>query len=146
MPPKPLEFPLKFKVFLRHAIGGRLYGDRLHIFRRFWCDRIKRFSKLKTPKTQVIEIFSDTGMSQESDPREFTDEGRLEMANEIISIFIEVKISEHTFKSLVKEIKEWREGNRHQQRINAAKSSWSETARRKRKKKKSLAQSKNLKK
>jgi maltodextrin utilization protein YvdJ len=32
---RPIKFPLKFRVFLRLAIGGRSYGDRLHIFRKY---------------------------------------------------------------------------------------------------------------
>lgn len=32
---KPPKFPMKFREFLRRAFGGRLHGDRLHMFRKF---------------------------------------------------------------------------------------------------------------
>ena len=66
--PKPPKFPMTFRELLRRIIGGRLHGERLHIFRKFWCAQLKQ-----------CEHFDYAGVEDIK-----TDEGRLNKANEVI--------------------------------------------------------------
>ena len=124
MATRALRFPAPFKVFLRHAIGGRQYADRLHIFRKYWCS--------------LLEIYARMGSPAGPGDDNKTDEGRMSMTNRAIEQFSRNGVDQIRFYELKDSIAVWRKRNRIQQRRNAAKASWTETARRKRKKQKSL--------
>jgi hypothetical protein len=105
--PKPIKFPMKFKEFLRRTIGGRLHGDRLHTFRKYWRHALKVYADLQPvpPERKTMEFFET-----ETDKHiaEFNLEG----------------VDERFFKHHKREIAAWRSENRIQQRRNAAKKRW----------------------
>jgi hypothetical protein len=101
---------MKFKEFLRRTIGGRLRGDRLHIFRKYWC--------------AMLGIYADLGSEAALGDDNKTDEGRQKMTDKIIEKFSREGIDEIFFKSHQRSIAAWRSENRIQQRRNAAKKRW----------------------
>jgi len=107
---KPPKFPMKFKEFLRRAIGGRLHGDRLHIFRKYWC--------------AMLEVYAELGSGPSLGNDNRTDEGRLKKTNDVIEKFTREGVDEIFFKSNQRAIAAWRSENRIQQRRNAAKKRW----------------------
>lgn len=124
MPAKPSRFPIKFKVFLRLAFGGRLHGDRLHFFRKYWCWTRKLEADIK-----------NLGLPP-SEQNTKTDAQWMDMANEVIAKYTRDWVYERDFNELFNSIENWRWLNRLEQRQNAAKSSWTPKARRKRKRRK----------
>jgi hypothetical protein len=102
---KPLVFPIKFKVCLRLAIGGRLHHERLDIFRKFWSDQLKDMAAVSALYNQPYE--------------HPTDESRLNQANIMIDKFTSEGVDESWFHNLKNGIPEWRRRNMVQQRINA---------------------------
>lgn len=106
---KPVRFPIKFKLFLRIAIGARSYGERLPIFRKYyrealranadegsllWGDGDKAVALSIEATDRKIETLSRTGVSEEFCVRHLI------------------------------AIPEWRQKKRTEQRRNAAKSRW----------------------
>jgi hypothetical protein len=108
--PKPLKFPIKFRVFLRLAIGGRLYAERLRIFRKFWCAMLK----------QMAEHEGRAG----SGDNDTTDVGRKDMAAKAVDKYGRDGIDESDFCLFKADIAIWRSLNRIEQRKNAAQSRW----------------------
>jgi hypothetical protein len=104
---KPPKFPLKFKVFLRLAIGGRSYGDRLRIFRKYWCYMLKIYADLEhvPPERKTAEFFEAE-------------------ANKVIAKHQLEGVDEWFLKTHSRAIAAWRSENRIQQRRNAAKKRW----------------------
>jgi hypothetical protein len=87
-PEKKHKFPMKFKVFLRLAIGGRSYGDRLHIFRKYWCHLQKVYVDLEhvLPDRKTPEFFeAETNREIEKRQREGVDESFLKTHTRIIA-------------------------------------------------------------
>jgi hypothetical protein len=114
---EPPKFPMKFKECLRRVIGGRLHGDRLHIFRKFWCAMLKHYE-------DIAAI-----------PAEYkTDEWRQNKANEIIEKYTREGVDKITFDNFITTIPQWRKEARIIQRRNAAIKSWTPANRKKRKK------------
>ena len=103
----PPEFPLKFKVMLRRIIGGKRYAERLRLFRKFWCSRLKYFDEAKGVRT-----------------RESTEEGRIENTNELITAWVGKGVDESSFKLVSRDFPIWRVENRQLQRKAAAESRW----------------------
>jgi hypothetical protein len=98
------------------VIGGRLYADRLHYFRRYWCDTMPPY-----------ENHGD--FTQEEN-----EESRLKKANWMIEKFTREGVDEDWFKTIAKGFPIWREKNRIKQRTDAAIKSWTPENRKKRKK------------
>ena len=101
---KPPDFPMPFKVFLRDAFGGRLYAERLRMFRKFLRWFYQNFTTAQGRKTaQAPEILTDSqinGLAANgvSDP--------------------------HWYFETVRDIQGWRKENRVQQRHAAINSRW----------------------
>jgi hypothetical protein len=108
--PKPLKFPLKFKVFLRLIIGGRLHSERLHIFRNFWCAMLKKH----------YELGSYAGFGDDNT----TNEGRQNMTANMVEKYNRDGVDELNFNRFKADITCWRNRNRIEQRRNAAKCRW----------------------
>jgi len=104
---KPPSFPMKFKECLRRVIGGRLHGERLHFFRRYWCDTLQHY-----------EFYDRVS------PKEKNAEGRLKKANEMIEKFTAEGVDEHWFNTISKGFPIWRGLNRIKQRKDAANKRW----------------------
>jgi hypothetical protein len=104
-PPKPLIFPIKFKICLRLAIGGRLHKTRLTIFRKFWCDQLKGMADYHAHYNQPCE--------------HSTDDTRLAQANLMIDKFTREGVDERWFDSFKNDIRGWRKRNLVRQRKNA---------------------------
>jgi len=98
---------MKFKEFLRRVIGGRLHGDRLHIFRTYFFE--------------VIKAYEGVGYTP---PEEKTDEGRLKKVNAVIERFARDGVDQMWFNNLSARIPAWRKEKRIQQRRNAANIRW----------------------
>jgi len=96
----------------------------------------------------MLEMYARRfGNQKEPGDDDTTDEGRTNMANKAIEKFSREGIEQIRFYELKDSIARWRNYNRIQQRKNAAKASWTEEARRKRRKnQKSLARTKKRKK
>jgi hypothetical protein len=58
---KPPKFPMKLKVFLRRAFGGRLHSDRLYLFRKFLKSEYS-FGHEDMPE-KLLETFSKSGIT-----------------------------------------------------------------------------------
>ena len=95
--PKPAKFPMKFQEFLRRTFGGRLHSERLRMFRKYLVSEF--FSSLESPDDFAAKLIGAMGENGVKD--------------------------QESYFHLVREIKQWKENNRIQQRINAAKSRWS---------------------
>lgn len=91
---------MTFKECLRRIIGGRSYGNRLHLFRRFWSAMLNESSEYKT----------------EAD--------RLNGAGEQIAYFKLNHVSEGEFGDIARNFFKWRKERDRQQRTNAVKSRW----------------------
>lgn len=134
---KPIVFPLPFKIFLRYAIGGRLHSERLHIFRKFWCQMLVDAAIRGRHYGQPGPYFD-------------TEEERLDQANIMIAKLKQEGILENDFRRYFESLQQWRHSIRLGQRRNATKASWTPKARRLRRlrktlrnKKKSLAKPEN---
>lgn len=102
MSEKPLCFPMKFKEFLRRAIGGRLYADRLHIFRRYW----------------------DTVLLKTLTTKDMTDDNRSIVTDATVTMLIQNGVDSGFYRRNTEGIKAWRQENQRQQRIDAANKRW----------------------
>lgn len=110
-PQKPLVFPLPFKVFLRHAVTGkRSYGERLPIFKKYWCSKLEYFARIES---KLIP-----GLDNQ------TPEGRLDMALKVIEKYQREGVDESFFITHVNGVAHWRKEEQIFQRRNAAKSRW----------------------
>jgi hypothetical protein len=105
---EPPKFPMKFKECLRRVIGGRLHGNRLHIFRNYWSVQLKKY--------EAMDYAESVGIK--------TDEGRLNMANEMIEKYTREGVGRDSFNQLLNGIPKWRKENQIQQRRDAAKKRW----------------------
>lgn len=114
---KPPKFPMTFKECLRRVIGGRLHGNRLHIFRKYWCAMLKHFEDIAAMPTEYK-----------------TNDGRLNKANEMIEKYAREGVDKITFDRFITAIPECRKEARIIQRKNAAIKSWTPANRKKRKK------------
>lgn len=103
--PKPLQFPIKFKVFLRLVFGGRYHAERLRMFRKYWCFMLKE-------------------MAETGPRRGKTDEARLNQASEIIAMWNREGVDEDDYRYHSGMIPKWRKQNRSEQRRAAALSRW----------------------
>lgn len=56
--PEPYKFPMKFKKFLQIMFGGRLYADRLHLFRKYLTHQLQEAMDLKhlSPQARDTEV------------------------------------------------------------------------------------------
>jgi hypothetical protein len=106
-PPKPIQFPMKLKEFLRRLIGGRSYGNRLALFRRYW----RYVSALSVRKKSDAEIEKSLHAILE----EFSAEG----------------VDEVSYDYHSKVFPNWRKMMLRDQRRNAAKSRWVKEKRKK---------------
>ena len=107
---KTQKFPMPFKECLRRVIGGRLYGDRLRSFKKYWC--------------AMLKYYADLGSKPASGDDNKTDEGRQKMTQEIIEKFIREGVDEFWFNNISAGFTAWRKQNRIQQRSDAAKKRW----------------------
>jgi hypothetical protein len=109
---KRLRFPLKFRVFLRLVVKGkRSYGERLPIFKKYWCSK--------------LEYFATQGSDPPVGSDNKTSEGRLEMTLKIIEKCQREGVDENFFITHLHGIERWRKEMQVEQRRNAAKSRWS---------------------
>lgn len=94
--PKPVKFPMKFKDFLKRAFKGRLYSERLHLFRKF-----------------LISQYCNNHVNPEI------------AASDLIATLVQTGIKNPMlYYKWILEIAHWRVSNRIQQRRQAAKSRW----------------------
>ena len=119
---KPPTFPISFKECLRRVIRGRLHGDRLHLFRKYWASQLKQFENMDYAELECIK----------------TDEGRLNKANVMIEKFTRDGVDKYWFDSISAGFPKWRQEYRIQQRRNASNMRWGKNP------KKSLAGDKQL--
>jgi maltodextrin utilization protein YvdJ len=103
---RPIKFPLKFRVFLRLAIGGRSYGDRLHIFRKY------HNAYLQT----VIQPNPGEDYS--------TAESREKVTDSRIAFYNQNGLIESAYRLHFNNIRSWRGFTNRQQRKNAINSRW----------------------
>jgi hypothetical protein len=94
-PGKIPNFPMKFREFLRRAFGGRLHSERLRLFRKYLVFSFSNYVDPEDIAAKTIEKFSRMGIT-----------------------------NPNYFFEVVRDISNWRENNRIQQRRNAAKSRW----------------------
>jgi hypothetical protein len=102
MPEKPLHFPMKFKVFLRLAFGGRLHADKLRNFRKYWRVRLKDFDRTK----------------------DMSEENRGRVTDASVNLYVRDGVSGDFYKANIDRIKDWRKENMRQQRVDAARKRW----------------------
>ena len=98
---------MKFKEFLRRVIGGRLHGDRLHIFRKY-----------------CYELVIATENIGHIPPEEKTEDHRLKKVSEAVERFTRDGVDQVRFYHFSTSIPAWRQGNRIEQRRNAANKRW----------------------
>lgn len=111
------RFPMKFKECLRRIIGGRSFGNRLHLFRQFWSAKLNESSEYQTEAARLDEV------------------------SEQISYYNLHQVSAGAYADIARGFHAWRKERDRQQRVNAIKSRWD-----KQKRKKSLASRKKHKK
>jgi hypothetical protein len=95
-PEKPPHFPMKFREFLRRALGGRLHAERLRFFRKFLVSIF--FAPCDDPEAVSMEMIGKLSQNGINDP--------------------------DSYFTFMREIKEWRPKNKIQQCRNAANSRW----------------------
>lgn len=108
--PKPPKFPMKFRVFLRRAFGGRLHCDRLHLYRKYLLQQFE------------VEVWFRGGLMRVQNPQQR--QQRTLAAEKLRDEFLE-KMSRdgvtdpEWFSAVFQEIQRWRQLNRVQQRKDA---------------------------
>src|ERR1035441_1592102 len=103
---RPIKFPLKFRVFLRLAIGGRSYGDRLHIFRKYH------------------NAYLQTVIQPNPGEEYSTAESREKVTDSRIAFYNQNGLIESAYRLHFNNIRSWRGFTNRQQRKNAINSRW----------------------
>jgi hypothetical protein len=110
---RPIKFPMQFRVFLRLAIGGRSYGDRLHIFRLYH------------------NAYLQTGIQPNQGEDYSTHEGRQKTTDARIAFYNLNGVIESAYHLHFNNIRSWREFTQRQQRKDALNSRWLKDKRKK---------------
>jgi maltodextrin utilization protein YvdJ len=98
---------------LRLAIGGRSYGDRLHIFRKYH------------------NAYLQTGIQPHPEEDYSTAESREKVTDSRIAFYNANGVIETAYRLHFRHIRSWREFTKRQQRQNAINSRWLKEKRRK---------------
>jgi hypothetical protein len=101
---------MKFRVFLRLLIGGRGYGDRLRIFRRYCCDLIEQSPREFGPPQPDEDLT--------------TADGREAMMQRLVCFYVENGLIESAYRLYHRDFANWRQWKAKQQRRAAATSRW----------------------
>jgi hypothetical protein len=117
-PPKPIpkpnpKYPMKFKQFLRLAFGGRLYAERLRLFRKYMLHEIQQAEHLKKLSQKAREIEA------------------IDQRDKFIVELQRDGVDETTGVAHRPRIAAWRAWNRINQRVQAIKSRWDKEKRKK---------------
>jgi len=91
---RPPKFPMKFKVFLQRAFGGRLYADRLHLFRKFLNSEYNFIPGYDVP-AKLLKAMTENGIRDDK-----------------------------SYYVCIEQIRQWKQINRFQQRRDANESRW----------------------
>lgn len=110
--PKPPKFPMKFRVFLRRAFGGRLHCDRLHLYRKYLLQQFE------------VEVWFRGGLMRVQNPQHRTLAAEKLRDEFLINISRDGITDPERFSAEFQDIQRWRQLNKVQQRKEANKSRW----------------------